>query len=147
MFKNWNSNFLTFIFFLENECLLSAKMFCCFSFALFRCTSLYFESLGREEEVGKCWMDEPRIWGETECVIQIDNVIYTDTSNFTPGISFWIILTTISILFVGLFTSIEPLITRQKRTWAEALRQNWQVFALIFAIFFLWRLNELMSNL
>ena len=100
-----------------------------------------------EEEVGKCWMDEPRIWGETECVIQIDNVIYTDTSNFTPGISFWIILTTISILFVGLFTSIEPLITRQKRTWAEALRQNWQVFALIFAIFFLWRLNELMTNL
>ncbi len=100
-----------------------------------------------EEEVGKCWMDEPRIWGETECVTQIDNIIYTDTSNFTPGISFWIILTTISILFVGLFTSIEPLITREKRTWAEALRQNWQVFALIFAIFFLWRLNELMTNL
>ena len=26
----------------------------CFSCALFRYTSLYFESLGREEEVGKC---------------------------------------------------------------------------------------------
>ena len=100
-----------------------------------------------EEKAGTCWMDEPRIWGETECVIQVDNVIYTDTSNFTPGISFWIILTTISILFIGLFTSIEPLITMEKRTWAEAMRQNWQVFALIFAIFFLWRLNELMTNL
>ena len=92
-------------------------------------------------------MDEPRIWGETECVVEIDDRIYTDTSNFTPGISFWIILTTISILFIGLFTSIEPLITMEKRTWAEAMRQNWQVFALIFAIFFLWRLNELMTNL
>jgi hypothetical protein len=100
-----------------------------------------------EEKAGTCWMDEPRIWGETECVVEIDDRIYTDTSNFTPGISFWIILTTISILFVGLFTSIEPLITKEKRTWAEALRQNWQVFALIFAIFFLWRLNELMTNL
>ena len=100
-----------------------------------------------EEKAGTCWMDKPKIWGETECLIQIDNRIYTDTSTFTPGISFWIILTTISILFIGLFTSIEPLITREKRTWAEALRQNWQVFALIFATFFLWRLNELMTNL
>tara|TARA_Y100000768_G_C23938675_1_gene663941 strand:+ start:252 stop:1535 length:1284 start_codon:yes stop_codon:yes gene_type:complete len=100
-----------------------------------------------EEKAGTCWMDKPMIWGETECLIQIDNRIYTDTSTFTPGISFWIILTTISILFVGLFTSIEPLITMEKRTWAEALRQNWQVFAMIFAIFFLWRLNELMLNL
>ena len=100
-----------------------------------------------EDNIGTCWMDKPRIWGETECIVLIDDEIYTDNSTFTPGLSFWIILTTVSILFVGLFTSIEPLITMEKRTWAEAMRQNWQVFAMIFAIFFLWRLNELISNI
>jgi len=100
-----------------------------------------------EDNIGTCWMEEPRIWGETECMVLIDDTIYTDNSTFTPGISFWIILTTISTLFIGLFTSIEPLITMEKRTWAEAMRQNWQVFAMIFAIFFLWRLNELISNI
>ena len=103
--------------------------------------------LDQDESLGACWMEEPRIWGETECVVLIDNDIYTDKTTFTPGISFWIILTTVSILFVGLFTSIEPLLTMEKRTWREAMGQNWQVFAMIFAIFFLWRLNELMSNL
>ena len=103
--------------------------------------------LDQDEGLGTCWMEEPRIWGETECMVLIDDTVYTDKATFTPGISFWIILTTVSILFVGLFTSIEPLITMEKRTWAEAMRQNWQVFAMIFVIFFLWRLNELMSNL
>jgi len=100
-----------------------------------------------DEKVGTCWMEEPRIWGKTECFTVINDEIFRDVTAYYPGSGFWIILTTISILFVGLFTSIEPLITREKRTWAEALRQNWQVFALIFAIFFLWRLNELMTNL
>ena len=103
--------------------------------------------LDQDEGLGTCWMEEPRIWGETECMVLIDDTVYTDKATFTPGISFWIILTTVSILFVGLFTSIEPLITMEKRTWAEAMRQNWQVFAMIFVIFFLWRLNELMSNI
>ena len=103
--------------------------------------------LDHDEELGTCWMGEPRIWGETECMVLIDDTVYTDKTTFTPGISFWIILTTVSILFVGLFTSIEPLLTMEKRTWREVMRQNWQVFAMIFAIFFLWRLNELMSNL
>jgi len=103
--------------------------------------------LDHDEELGTCWMGEPRIWGETECMVLIDDTVYTDKTTFTPGISFWIILTTVSILFVGLFTSIEPLLTMEKRTWSEAMRQNWQVFAMIFAIFFLWRLNELISKL
>ena len=103
--------------------------------------------LSEDNNLGKCWMEESRIWGEVECIKLMDDKIYKDVTTYTPGISFWIILTTISILFIGLFTSIEPLITMEKRTWAEAMRQNWQVFALIFAIFFLWRLNELMSNL
>ena len=103
--------------------------------------------LDQDEGLGTCWMEEPRIWGETECIVLIDDTIYTDNSTFTPGISFWIILTTISILFVGLFTSIEPLITMEQISWTEAIKQNWQVFAMIFAIFFLWRLNELISNI
>ena len=103
--------------------------------------------LGDEENMGKCWMEEPRIWGEIECITLIDNEFYRDNVAYTPGIGFLIILATVYILFVGLFTSIEPLLTMSKRTWSEALRENWQVFALIFAIFFLWRLNELMTNL
>ena len=100
-----------------------------------------------QEDIGTCWMEEPRIWGETECMLLIDDTVYTDKATFTPGISFWIILTTVSILFIGFFTSIGPLLTMEKRTWTEAIKQNWQVFAMIFVIFFLWRLNELMSNL
>jgi len=103
--------------------------------------------LDQDESLGTCWMEEPRIWGETECMVLTNGTIYTDKTTFTPGISFWIILTTVSILFIGLFTSIEPLLAMEKRTWSEVMRQNWQVFAMIFAIFFLWRLNELMSNL
>ena len=100
-----------------------------------------------DENAETCWMEEPRIWGETDCISDIEGEYYKDITNYTPGLSFWIILTAVSILFVGLFTSIEPLLTRDKRTWNETLKQNWQIFALIFVIFFLWRLNELMSNL
>ena len=100
-----------------------------------------------DEKIGTCWMEEPKIWGKTECFTLIDDEIFRDITTYSPGTGFWIILTTISILFVGLFTSIEPLLTMSKRTWTEALKQNWQIFALIFVIFFLWRLNELMSNL
>ena len=100
-----------------------------------------------EDNIGTCWIEEPRIWGETECMVLIDDTVYTDKATFTPGIAFWIILTTISILFIGLFTSVEPLITMEQISWTEAIKQNWQVFAMIFAIFFLWRLNELISNI
>jgi len=100
-----------------------------------------------DENIGTCWMEEPRIWGEKECFTVIDEENFRDVTTYSPGTGFWVILTTISILFVGLFTSIEPLLTMSKRTWGEALRENWQVFALIFVIFFLWRLNELMTNL
>ena len=100
-----------------------------------------------DEKIGTCWMEEPRIWGKTECFTLIDDEIFRDVTTYSPGTGFWIILTTISILFVGLFTCIEPLLAKDKRTWTETLKQNWQIFALIFAIFFLWRLNELMSNL
>ena len=100
-----------------------------------------------EENLGKCWMEESRIWGEVECVKLIDDKFYRDSTTYSPGIGFWIILINCSTLFLGLFTSIEPLLIKSDRTWTEAIRDNWQVFALIFAIFFLWRLNELMSNL
>jgi len=92
-------------------------------------------------------MEESRIWGEVECVKLIDDKFYRDSTTYSPGIGFWIILINCSTLFLGLFTSIEPLLIKSDRTWTEAIRDNWQVFALIFAIFFLWRLNELMSNL
>ncbi len=100
-----------------------------------------------EDDVGKCWMEESRIWGEVECVMQIDNTFYKDNTTYSPGIGFWIILINCSVLFLGLFTSIQPLLTTSNRTWTEALKDNWQIFAMIFAIFFLWRLNELMLNL
>ena len=100
-----------------------------------------------DENLGKCWMEESIIWGDVECVIQIDDTFYKDNTTYSPGIGFWIILINCSILFLGLFTSIQPLLTESDRTWTEALRDNWQIFAMIFAIFFLWRLNELMLNL
>ena len=100
-----------------------------------------------ENDLGKCWMEESRIWGEVECVMQIDNTFYKDNTTYSPGVGFWIILINCSVLFLGLFTSIQPLLTTSNRTWTEALKDNWQIFAMIFAIFFLWRLNELMLNL
>lgn len=103
--------------------------------------------LENQGEMGECWMEEVIVWGETECLVQVDGVIYKDETNYSPGVGFWTSLITISILFVGLFTSIEPLLTRESKTWFETFRENWQVLALIFAIFFLWRLNEVMTNL
>ena len=100
-----------------------------------------------ENDLGKCWMEESRIWGEVECVMQIDNTFYKDNTTYSPGVGFWIILINCSVLFLGLFTSIQPLLTTSNRTWTEVLKDNWQIFAMIFAIFFLWRLNELMLNL
>ena len=102
-----------------------------------------------QEVAGGCWMSEPVIWGETSCIYLENEGTYVQESGigYTPGMSFFIVLVCISTLFVGLFTHISPMITREKTTWAEAVRRNWQVFAIIFAIVFLWRLNALMTNL
>ncbi|MDP7591082.1 MAG: hypothetical protein QGG08_05660, partial [Candidatus Poseidoniia archaeon] len=59
----------------------------------------------------------------------------------------YIVLICISMMFVGLFTHIVPMITMEQITWTEAVKRNWQVFAVIFLIVFLWRLNVLMANL
>ena len=102
-----------------------------------------------QEVAGGCWMSEPVIWGEASCISLGNDGTYVRESeiSYTPGINFFIVLVCISTLFVGLFTHISPMITREKTTWAEAVRRNWQVFAIIFAIVFLWRLNSLMTNL
>ena len=102
-----------------------------------------------QEVAGGCWMSEPVIWGEASCISLENEGTYVQESGigYTPGMSFFIVLVCISTLFVGLFTHISPMITREKTTWAEAVRRNWQVFAIIFAIVFLWRLNALMTNL
>ena len=102
-----------------------------------------------QEVAGGCWMSEPVIWGEASCISLENEGTYVQESGigYTPGMSFFIVLVCISTLFVGLFTHISPMITREKTTWAEAVRRNWQVFAIIFAIIFLWRLNALMTNL
>ena len=102
-----------------------------------------------QEVAGGCWMSEPVIWGETSCIYLENEGTYVQESGigYTPGMSFFIVLVCISTLFVGLFTHISPMITREKTTWAEAVRRNWQVFAIIFAIVFLWRLTALMTNL
>ena len=36
-----------------------------------------------EDDVGKCWMEESRIWGEVECVMQIDNTFYKDNTTYS----------------------------------------------------------------
>ena len=102
-----------------------------------------------QEVAGGCWMSEPVIWGEASCISLENEGTYVQESGigYTPGMSFFIVLVCISTLFVGLFTHISPMITREKTTWAEAVRRNWQVFAIIFAIVFLWRLTALMTNL
>ena len=102
-----------------------------------------------QEVAGGCWMSEPVIWGEASCISLENEGTYVQESGigYTPGMSFFIVLVCISTLFIGLFTHISPIITREKTTWAEAVRRNWQVFAIIFAIVFLWRLNALMTNL
>ena len=102
-----------------------------------------------QNKAAGCWMSEPIIWGETECIsFDINGNYITETEiTYTPSIAFFIILTSISILFVGLFTSISPLLEYKKISLREVAINNWQVFAIIFTIFFLWRLNVLMTNL
>ena len=102
-----------------------------------------------QNEAAGCWMSEPIIWGESECISLDANGNYiTETEiTYTPSIAFFIILTSISILFIGLFTSISPLLEYKKISLREVVTNNWQVFAIIFTIFFLWRLNVLMTHL
>jgi len=103
-----------------------------------------------QEIAGGCWMSNPAIWGETECVSLTgdeDNYIYETEISYSPGISFYLVLICTSIMFVGLFTHISPMITMEQITWTEAVKRNWQVFAVIFLIVFLWRLNVLMTAL
>ncbi len=102
-----------------------------------------------QEMAGGCWMSNPAIWGKTECVsLEGEGEYSYETEiSYSPGISFYIVLICISMMFVGLFTHIVPMITMEQITWTEAVKRNWQVFAVIFLIVFLWRLNVLMTNL
>ena len=102
-----------------------------------------------QNKAAGCWMSEPIIWGETECIsFDINGNYITETEiTYTPSIAFFIILTSVSILFIGLFTSISPLLEYKKISLRQVAIDNWQVFAIIFVIFFLWRLNVLMTNL
>ena len=102
-----------------------------------------------QEMAGGCWMSNPAIWGKTECVsLEGEGEYSYETEiSYSPGISFYIVLICISMMFVGLFTHIVPMITMEQITWTEAVKRNWQVFAVIFLIVFLWRLNVLMTTL
>jgi hypothetical protein len=102
-----------------------------------------------QEIAGGCWMSNPAIWGETECVSLEDEgeYVYETEISYSPGVSFYLVLICISMMFVGLFTHIAPMITMEPITWTEAVKRNWQVFAVIFLIVFLWRLNVLMTSL
>ena len=102
-----------------------------------------------QEIAGGCWMSNPAIWGETECVSLTaeGEYLYQTEINYSPGTNFYIVLISTSMMFVGLFTHIVPMITMEQITWTEAVKRNWQVFAVIFLIVFLWRLNVLMTTL
>ena len=102
-----------------------------------------------QEVAGGCWMSEPLIWGEGDCVSLEDDgtYIYESQISYPPSINFFIVLICVSTLFVGLFTNIAPMINMESVPWREAIRRNWQIFAIIFAIVFLWRLTVLMTNL
>ena len=73
--------------------------------------------------------------------------IYEIEISYSPGTNFYIVLISTSMMFVGLFTHIAPMIAMEQITWTEAVKRNWQVFAVIFLIVFLWRLNVLMTSL
>ena len=95
-----------------------------------------------------CWMSSPIIWGDGNCVgSDNERNIYSETFTFSPGVAFYLILICTSILFLGLFTIIEPLLESRKISWTEAMRNNWQVFAIIAIIVFLWRVNVLITNI
>ena len=102
-----------------------------------------------QEIAGGCWMSNPAIWGETECVSLEGEGEYSYQTeiSYSPGTNFYIVLISTSMMFVGLFTHIVPMITMEQITWTEAVKRNWQVFAVIFLIVFLWRLNVLMTAL
>ena len=102
-----------------------------------------------QEIAGGCWMSNPAIWGETECVSLEGEGEYSYQTeiSYSPGTNFYIVLISTSMMFVGLFTHISPMITMEQITWTEAVKRNWQVFAVIFLIVFLWRLNVLMTTL
>ena len=103
---------------------------------------------GNQEMAGGCWMSNPAIWGETECVSLVGGEYSYETEiSYSPGTNFYIVLISTSMMFVGLFTHIAPMIAMEQITWTEAVKRNWQVFAVIFLIVFLWRLNVLMTNL
>ena len=97
-----------------------------------------------------CWMSEPAIWGEEINCVSLESdesFVYESEINYAPGLSFYIVLICTSIMFVGLFTSISPMINMERTNWYVAIRNNWQIFAIVFFIVFLWRLNVLMNNL
>ena len=102
-----------------------------------------------QEVAGGCWMSNPAIWGETECVsLEGEGEYSYETEiSYSPGISFYLVLIGTSIMFVGLFINISPMIAMEQITWTEAIKRNWQIFAVIFLIVFLWRLNVLMTTL
>ena len=95
-----------------------------------------------------CWMSSPIIWGEGNCVgSDNEGNIYSETFTFSPGLAFYLILTCTSTLFLGLFTTIEPLLESRKISWTESIKNNWQVFAIIAITIFLWRVNVLITNI
>lgn len=95
-----------------------------------------------------CWMSNPIIWGDGNCVETDNNGdVFIEEYSYGPGISYYLILTCISVLFLGLFTTIEPLLESRKISWTESIKENWQVFAIIVIVIFLWRVNVLITNL
>ena len=95
-----------------------------------------------------CWMESPVIWGEGNCVgMDEEGNVYSEFFTFSPGIAYYLILICISILFLGWFTTVEPLLESKKISWADAMKNNWQVFAIIAVIIFLWRVNVLINNI
>ena len=95
-----------------------------------------------------CWMESPVIWGEGNCVgMDEEGNVYSEFFTFSPGIAYYLILICISILFLGWFTTVEPLLESKKISWADAMKNNWQVFAIIAVTIFLWRVNVLINNI
>ena len=95
-----------------------------------------------------CWMKSPVIWGEGNCVeMDEQGNVYSERFTFSPGIAYFLILICISILFLGWFTTIEPLLESKKISWTDAMKNNWQIFAIIAITIFLWRVNVLITNI
>ena len=95
-----------------------------------------------------CWMKSPVIWGEGNCVgMNEEGEVYSEEFEFNPGIAYYLILVCISILFLGWFTTVEPLLESKKISWTDAMKNNWQVFAIIGITIFLWRVNALIANI